>query len=173
VKGLKAWPREDRPPVAIVYFAFRIMVGIGVLMLLIVAAGWWLKLRGRLFTSPGFLRTAQYAMPLGFCAVLAGWTVTEVGRQPWVVYGLMRTRDAVSPSLTAVDVGLSLAAYVLAYVVIFGGGFVLLRGLVRRGPPAAQAAQGHQEPPSRAARPLSAVTEAPLVASPTGAADGA
>ena len=77
-------------------------------------------------------------MPLGFIAVLAGWTVTEVGRQPWVVYGLMRTRDAVSPSLVTGDVALSLAAYVLAYIVIFGGGFVLLRRLVRRGRGAAR-----------------------------------
>ena len=173
VKGLKAWPPEDRPPVAIVYFAFRIMVGIGVLMLLIVVTGWWLKMRGRLFTSPGFLRVAQYATPIGFFAVIAGWTVTEVGRQPWVVYGLMRTRDAVSPSLAAGDVALSLALYVLAYIVIFGGGFVLLRRLVRRGPPEAQAAEGHERSQSRAARPLSAATEARLLDHPTGAADGA
>ncbi|MEP7281642.1 MAG: cytochrome ubiquinol oxidase subunit I [Rubrivivax sp.] len=183
VKGLKAWPREDRPPVAIVYFAFRIMVGIGVLMLLIVAAGWWMKLRGRLFTSPGFLRAAQYAGPLGFVAVIAGWTVTEVGRQPWVVYGLMRTRDAVSPSLTAGDVALSLSIYVLAYIVMFGGGFILLRRMVRRGPLAAQAAEGHAEPHSRSARPLSAAAQAPpgdraaaqapQVDRPTGGGDGA
>ena len=173
VKGLKAWPREDRPPVAIVYFAFRIMVGIGVLMLVIVAAGWWQLKRGRLLTSPGFLRAAQYAMPIGFVAVLAGWTVTEVGRQPWVVYGLMRTRDAVSPSLTTGDVALSLAAYVLAYIVIFGGGFVLLRRMVRRGPAAAQAAEGHEDPSSRSARPLSAVTEAPSLGNTPGAANGA
>lgn len=173
VQGLKAFPREDRPPVAIVYFAFRIMVGIGILMLLLVAAGWWQRQRGRLYSSPGFLRAALYAMPLGFIAVLAGWTVTEVGRQPWVVYGLMRTRDAVSPSLTADDVALSLAAYVLAYIVIFGGGFVLLRRLVMRGPPAAQGSDDENGPRGRSARPLSAATATPSRGQTLGADDGA
>ena len=104
--------------------------------------------------------------------MIAGWTVTEVGRQPWVVYGLMRTRDAVSPSLAAGDVALSLTLYVLAYIVIFGGGFVLLRRLVRRGPPAAQEAEGHEGSRSRAARPLSAAMESPAADRPLGAADG-
>ncbi|AKJ30279.1 cytochrome ubiquinol oxidase subunit I [Caldimonas brevitalea] len=160
VKGLKHWRKQDRPPVAIVYFAFRIMVGIGLLMLALVAYGWLQRWRGRLYTSPTFLRLAHRAMPLGFIAVLAGWTVTEVGRQPWVVYGLMRTRDAVSPTLTTGDVGLSLAGYILSYLVIFGGGFLLLRHLVRQGPRAAEA----QERPDRDARPkrpLSALTDTP------------
>ncbi|HZV91912.1 MAG TPA: cytochrome ubiquinol oxidase subunit I [Caldimonas sp.] len=173
VKGLKAWPRQDRPPVAIVYFAFRVMVGVGMLMLGVVATGWWQKSRGRLFTSPFFLRAAQWATPIGFVAVIAGWTVTEVGRQPWVVYGLMRTRDAVSPSLTTGDVALSLASYVLAYIVIFGGGFVLLRRMVRRGPPAAAAEEGREDTQSRAARPLSAATQAASSGGATGASDGA
>ncbi len=156
VQGLKAFPREDRPPVAIVYFAFRIMVGIGLLMLALVITGWVQQRRGRLYTSPGFLRMAHWCMPIGFIAVLAGWTVTEVGRQPWVVYGLMRTADAVSPSLSADDVALSLAAYVLAYIVIFGGGFVLLRRMVLRGPPAAQHSPGPAEPRAHGSRPISA-----------------
>ena len=168
IKGLKEWAPRDRPPVAIVYFAFRIMVGIGVLMLLVVALGWWQHWRGRLYESRFFLRAARLAMPIGFVAVLAGWTVTEVGRQPWVVYGLMRTADAVSPSLTAFDVALSLAAYVLAYLVIFGGGFLLLRRLVRRGPPASEASVGSEEP-ARPHRPVSAVTDAPHLASPSAA----
>ena len=107
-----------------------------------------------------WLRVAQRCMPIGFLAVLAGWTTTEVGRQPWVVYGLMRTRDAVSPSLTTGDVALSLAAYVVAYLVIFGGGFVLLRRMVRRGPEAALSREAYEEIEARAARPLSAVTDA-------------
>ncbi len=169
VKGLKEWPRDQRPPVAIVYWAFRVMVGIGLLMLAIVVFGWLQHRRKRLYTSPGFLRIAQWAMPLGFIAVLAGWTVTEVGRQPWVVYGLMRTRDAVSPSLTAGDVGLSLTFYIVAYLFIYGGGFLLLRLMVLKGPPAAQAAEGGEEPHARPARPLSAVSDAP----PVGGAKGA
>jgi cytochrome d ubiquinol oxidase subunit I len=165
IKGLKAWPREDRPPVAIVYFAFRIMVGIGMLMLAVVVLGWVMHFKGRLYESPLFLRLAQWSMPVGFIAVLAGWTVTEVGRQPWVVYGLLRTRNAVSPSLTTFDVAVSFAFYIAAYIVIFGAGFMLLRRIVRAGPQmavAAEAAQGEPstDEPARPARPLSAATEA-------------
>ena len=165
IKGLKEWPREDRPPVAIVYFAFRIMVGMGLLMLLVVIVGWVMHFKGRLYESPLFLRLAHWSMPVGFMAVLAGWTVTEVGRQPWVVYGLLRTSHAVSPSLTTFDVALSFAFYIAAYIVIFGAGFMLLRRIVRAGPQvavAAEAAQGEPSPdePARPARPLSAATEA-------------
>ncbi len=162
VKGLKEWAPEDRPPVAIVYVAFRIMVGIGVLMLAIVVLGLWQARRGRLYASPLFLRVARAAMPLGFIAVLAGWTVTEVGRQPWVVYGHLRTADAVTPSLTTADVAVSLAVYVLAYLVIFGGGLLLLRRLVQRGPAQAAAEEAHEPGtgPQRPKRPLSAVSDA-------------
>lgn len=159
IKGLKEWPREDRPPVAVVYFAFRIMVGIGFLMLAIVVAGWWQLRRGRLYDSPTFLRMARWSMPLGFVAVLAGWTVTEVGRQPWVVYGLMRTSQALSPSLRTGDVALSITAYVVTYLVIYAGGFLLLRRMVRTGPQVAVAAEGSEEP-ARPKRPLSAVSDA-------------
>lgn len=162
VPGLKEVAREDRPPVTIVFFAFRIMVGIGVVMLGLVVAGWIAHWRGRLYESPGLLRAWQWSMPLGFIAVLAGWTVTEVGRQPWVVYGLMRTRDAVSPSLSTQDVALSLASYVLVYLVIYSAGFILLRRMVLAGPEAAAEAESREEP-ARPKRPLSAVSDAPIV----------
>jgi cytochrome d ubiquinol oxidase subunit I len=168
VQGLKAFPPEDRPPVAIVYFAFRIMVGIGLVMLLTVFMGWRAKRRGELYTSPAFLRMAGWCIPLGFIAVLAGWTVTEVGRQPWVVYGLMRTAEAVSPSLESADVALSLTAYIVAYVFMFGGGFLLLRRMVRKGPLPAQVSEGREEAQARPARPLSAVTDADAVRSRVG-----
>jgi cytochrome d ubiquinol oxidase subunit I len=164
VRGLKDWPRNERPPVAIVYFAFRIMVGIGVLMLVLVLWGGWRWWRGRVFERSTFLAAAQWAMPLGFVAVLAGWTVTEVGRQPWVVYGHLRTADALTPSLQSPDVALSLAAYVLAYLVIFGGGFLLLRRMVRRGPALAAAEERDdaiEAGPQRPKRPLSALSESP------------
>lgn len=158
VKGLKEWAKEDRPPVAIVYFAFRIMVGIGMLMLATVLVGLFLWKRRRLFDSPRYLRWCMLVSPLGFIAVLAGWTTTEVGRQPWVIYGLMRTRDAVTPSLTTSDVAISLATYMLSYAIIFGGGFILLRRLVRIGIAASVTADEH-EPQAHPKRPLSAVTE--------------
>lgn len=176
VKGLKEWPKEDRPPVAVVYVAFRVMVGIGVLMLLIVALGWWMRWRGRLYEPSWYLRLAQRAMPIGFIAVLAGWTVTEVGRQPWVIYGLMRTRDAVSPTLTATDVAVSLTVYVLAYLFMFSAGFILLRRMVRIGPEVAAASETPKTPETPAPhpkRPLSAVTDTPAGHHPQGAGDAA
>lgn len=158
VKGLKEWPKQDRPPVAIVYFAFRIMVGLGLLMLATVYTGLVLWKRGRLFETGWYLRWCTLAAPVGFIAVLAGWTTTEVGRQPWVIYGLMRTRDAVTPSLTTIDVAISLIGYIVSYAIIFSGGFVLLRRLVRIGPPVGAEDEAH-EAQAHPKRPLSAVTE--------------
>ena len=80
-------------------------------MLALVVVGWWLRCRGRLFDTRWFLRLCMAMAPLGFVAVLAGWTTTEVGRQPWTVYGLLRTADSVSPSLTGRDVLVSLLGY--------------------------------------------------------------
>ncbi|MDR5751022.1 MULTISPECIES: cytochrome ubiquinol oxidase subunit I [unclassified Caballeronia] len=167
VQGLKAFPREDRPPVAVVFFAFRIMVGIALLMFALVLSGIVLFARGRLEQSRAWLRCATLGMPLGFIAVIAGWTTTEAGRQPWTIYGLLRTKDSVTPSLTAANVGLSWLLYVLAYLVIFGAGFTLLRRLVRVGPSeTTQAHEGDQlEPEKRAARPLSALSNKAVAAS--------
>ena len=133
IRGLKEWPRADRPPVAIPFFAFRIMVGIGLLMLALVLVGNMLRAGGRLFESRFFLRLCEWSAPLGFIAVLAGWTTTEVGRQPWTVYGLLRTADSVSPSLTGGDVLLSLAGYMIAYLIMFPAGVLLMARIVRRG----------------------------------------
>ena len=130
VKGLKNFPPDQRAPVAVVYFAFRIMVGIAMLMLAVVVAGLVLMARGRLDRTRWYLRLCQIATGLGFVAVIAGWTTTEVGRQPWTVYGLMRTVDSVSPSLTGTDVLTSLLLYVAVYPV---GLSVMLR-FVWRGP---------------------------------------
>jgi cytochrome d ubiquinol oxidase subunit I len=132
VRGLKDWPRDERPPVAIPFFAFRIMVGIGLLMLALVVAGNLMRRGGRFLTSPTFLRACEFATPLGFFAVLAGWATTEVGRQPWTVYGLLRTADSVSPSLTGTDVAITLAGYILAYAVMFPAGLTLMVRIVRR-----------------------------------------
>ena len=93
IKGLKEWPANQRPPVGPPFFAFRIMVGLGVIMLLVAVVGQFLKLRRRLWDAGWFLQLCQYLAPIGFIAVIAGWTTTEVGRQPWTVYGLLRTAD--------------------------------------------------------------------------------
>ena len=134
IKGLKEFKPEDRPPVAIPFFAFRIMVGIGFLMLAVVAASWWLRYRARLFDSPWFLWLCMAMGPLGFVAVLAGWTTTEVGRQPWTVYGMLRTAVSTSPSLVGGDVLLSLLAYMVVYLIIYPSAVLIAAGLVRKGP---------------------------------------
>ncbi len=157
VKGLKDWPAEDRPPVAIVFFSFRAMVGIGLLMLALVIASLWLRWRGRLYEARGFHLLCIWASPLGFLAVVSGWITTEVGRQPWVVYGLMRTRDGVSPSLTGHDVLASLAAYIVLYVIVFGAGLIIMLRLMRAGPVSAEPTT--EDPSLRSNRPLGAVTQ--------------
>jgi cytochrome d ubiquinol oxidase subunit I len=133
VRGLNDFPAEERPPVWPVFFAFRLMVAIGFAMLGIVIVGLSLLWRGRLFVTTWFLRICQCAAPLGFIAVLAGWTVTEVGRQPWTVFGLLRTAQSVTPSLTGPDVMASLLVYMALYLTMYPAGFVVLVRLIRQG----------------------------------------
>src|SRR5262249_59804075 len=97
--GLKFSPADQRPPVAIPFFAFRIMVGIAVVMLGLVLLGGWLRWRGRLYDTPLFLGLVQFAAPLGFVAVVAGWGVTQVGRQPRALYRLLPAAPSVPPAL--------------------------------------------------------------------------
>jgi cytochrome bd ubiquinol oxidase subunit I len=132
--GLESFPREDRPPVIIPFFAFRIMVGMGLIMVAVSWFGTLLRMLGRLETTRWFLWAALVSFPSGFVAVLAGWFTAEVGRQPWVIYGLLRTRDAATPSLTTNDVMLSLIGYVAVYAVIYSFGLYYIYRLLRDGP---------------------------------------
>jgi cytochrome bd ubiquinol oxidase subunit I len=132
--GLESFPADDRPPVLIPFFGFRIMVGMGLIMLAVSWFGTLLRFRGRLETACWFLWGTFLAFPSGFIAVLAGWFTAEVGRQPWVVYGLLRTQDAVTPSLTTRDVLLSLTCYVIVYTVIYAFGLYFIYRLLRDGP---------------------------------------
>jgi cytochrome d ubiquinol oxidase subunit I len=133
IRGLATYPVDQRPPVGPPFFAFRIMVGIGIIMLFVAVAGQLLRRGGRVYKSIWFLRLCQWTAPLGFVAVIAGWTTTEVGRQPWTVYGLLRTAHSVTPSLTGTDVAVSLALYILVYLIMFPTGFAFMAGIVRRG----------------------------------------
>lgn len=133
VRGLKSFPRKDWPPVIFPFFSFRIMVGLGLCMLGLVVSAWVMRAFGRLFSRP-FLRLCEFAAPLGFLAVLAGWTTTEVGRQPWTVYGLLRTADSVTPSLTGPDVIASLIGYGVVYLVMYPIGVRYMLRVVERGP---------------------------------------
>src|SRR5580692_11697953 len=114
-------------------YRFRIMAGLGVLMILMSLAAWVLRRRERLFEAKWFQRVAVAMGPTGFISLLAGWTTTEAGRQPWVVYGVMRTAQAVSP-VTAQQVGVSLMVFVVVYTLVFGTGIYYLLKLLKAGP---------------------------------------
>ncbi len=137
VKGLKDFPKEERPPVTITFIAFRTMVGLGFLFLLLSIVGWFK--RNKLLESPGYLKIMLYAIPLPYLALEAGWTVAEVGRQPWVVYGVMKTADAVSP-IAVSQVMSSLLAFIGVYTVLGIVAFYLIASVARKGPAPAVAA---------------------------------
>ncbi len=133
VKGLLEFPAADRPSVAIVFWTFRLMVGVGFVMLLIAVTAVVLAARRRLYSSRWFLLSLVLASPLGFIAIVAGWYTAEIGRQPYVIYGMLRTADAVSP-VTAGSVALSLVMFFVVYSAVFGAGFWYLFRTIRSGP---------------------------------------
>jgi cytochrome d ubiquinol oxidase subunit I len=130
-KGLKEWPPGERPPVALTFWSFRIMVGLGFLFA-IVSVVTWLK-RNRIEHSPVLLRVLVWMIPLPYIAAGLGWIVTEVGRQPWIVYGVMKTADAVSPIATY-QVAISLAAFIVVYTLLGIACFYLIIKHARTGP---------------------------------------
>jgi len=158
-KGLKDFRPEDRPPVKPVFFAFRIMVGIGLAMIAIGLVGAFLWWRNKIFDSRWYLNAVQYAWPLGFIAILAGWWVTETGRQPWIATGILRTADAVSPAVTFSAVLTTLILFVLVYSTVFSMGIYYINRLIEKGPQGAaiRPEPGEDVLPSR---PLSAAAEA-------------
>lgn len=119
--GLDTIPDEDEPPVAILFWSFRVMVGLGFAMLGLGGWSLWRRMRGQLYASPMLLRAAIVMGPMGFVAVLAGWITTEVGRQPFTVYGLLRTSDSLAP-VAAPAVAASLVAFIVVYFFVFGAG---------------------------------------------------
>ena len=141
VKGLKEWPAEDRPPAALVFWAFRLMVGLGMLMIATGVIAIVLYFRKRLFDTRWFQYWCMALTPAGFAAVLAGWFVTEVGRQPWIVHGLMRTQEATSPVI-GTSIAISLAAFIIVYVFVFGAGSYYILRLIGKGPEDAQTVYG-------------------------------
>jgi len=121
VKGLNDWPRDERPPAEIIFWTFRLMVGIGFLMIFIGFTSLWLRIKGKLYNCYWFSRILTVSGPIGFVAVIAGWITTEVGRQPYTVYGLLKTAESVAP-IDAPAVGLSLITFIITYFIIFGAG---------------------------------------------------
>jgi cytochrome d ubiquinol oxidase subunit I len=159
--GLKEFPPEDRPNSTIVFWTFRLMVGLGLLM---IALGVWsafLRRGERLYRSRTLLRFATWMGSAGLIAILAGWFTTEIGRQPWLVHGLMRTAEGVSAHSTG-QVGLTLALFVVVYFVVFGAGTVYALRLMRRGPALHEGevpVLGGPGQPRQAMRPLSAADD--------------
>jgi cytochrome d ubiquinol oxidase subunit I len=133
VEGLKAWPPDERPNAEIVFWSFRVMVGIGLAMTALGLWGLWLRFRGRLYEDAAIHYAAVLMAPSGIVAVLAGWITTEVGRQPYTVYGLLTTAESASP-LDAPAVASSLAAFVIVYLLVFGAGIFYLLRLMAKSP---------------------------------------
>lgn len=157
VRGLKDWPREQRPNAAIVFWSFRIMVAAGVAMF---ALGLWslvLRARGKLYAHPWFFRTCVLLGPAGIVAVIAGWITTEVGRQPYTIYGVLTTAESVS-SVAAEAVGASLAAFVVVYFALFGAGTFYMLRLMNKAPEAAV-----DEPPPREPMRASGIMPGPVM----------
>jgi len=160
--GLKEFPRQDRPNSTIVFWTFRVMVGLGLLMILLGLWAGWARWRGRLYQSRPLLWLALAMGPAGVIAILAGWFTTEIGRQPWVVYGVMRTADAVSSHGIA-QLGVTLTLFVVVYFTVFGAGMGFILGLIAKGPApqdAIPATPGGPGQSRRAMRPLSAASDA-------------
>lgn len=131
VRGLKAFPKEERPPVLITSFAFKGMVGLGFYFVLMTIIGWFK--RNRLMDSPRFLKLMLLSIPLPYIACELGWIVAEVGRQPWIVYGLLKTSDAASP-IAGSQVLISLMAFIGVYGLLGMTGFYLIAKNAAKGP---------------------------------------
>ena len=142
VEGLKNTRRDEQPRMVLTFYAFRTMYGLAIIMFCIGIASLWLRLHGRLFSSRLFLRTLVFMTPSGFIAVLGGWYLAETGRQPWVIYGMMRTVDAISPFPAKVFLS-SLVAFICVYGVLLAAFLIFALRIIRRGPADAPAhAQG-------------------------------
>jgi cytochrome d ubiquinol oxidase subunit I len=132
--GLNSIPPENWPPVVIPFFSFRIMVGCGMVMLGLAWLGSYLSFRHRLERNRPLLWLTFLSFPLPFIAILTGWFTAEVGRQPWVVYGVLRTADAMTPFLTTRDATISLVIFCAVYAFIFAFGTFYIYRLIRTGP---------------------------------------
>ncbi|WP_397473415.1 cytochrome ubiquinol oxidase subunit I [Pusillimonas sp.] len=157
-QGLKEFAPEDRPNATVVFWTFRIMVGLGLLMIALAVWGAWARWRGSLYRQRALHRFALYMGTSGLVALLAGWYTTEIGRQPWIIYGVMRTADAVTPH-SASEVGLALALFVIVYFILFGAGIVYILRLIRTGPQSHEPQEGGPGERRTPARPMSAADE--------------
>jgi cytochrome d ubiquinol oxidase subunit I len=161
IQGLNAFPRNDWPVVDVTFFAFRIMVGLGMLMFATGLLSLWLRLRRRLYAARWFLWLATAMGPAGFIAIIAGWTTTETGRQPWTVTGLLRTADSVSP-ISLSEVATSFAVIFLIYTIVFGAGIRYLLGMMGKPPVPGEAPPYPDKPLRTAGKNVLAETQFPV-----------
>jgi len=154
--GLDTVPEENRPPVGVVFWSFRVMVGLGTLMALLGMLSLYARWRRKLYEWKPLLRFALAMAPSGLVAVIAGWITTEVGRQPWTVYGLMRTAESASP-LAAPAVAASLVAFVVIYFAVFGAGVWYILKLMSKAPHA------HETDPAHVPLRTAGITPAPAL----------
>jgi cytochrome d ubiquinol oxidase subunit I len=153
IQGLEQFPQAEWPPIAATFLGYHNMVLLGTLMLVLMAAGLWLLWRGRIATSRRWLWLAVLAVPIPHLAIQLGWFTAEVGRQPWIVYGVMRTEAGVSTAVSATDLVISIGLFSLVYAALFVLWIYLLRAEIRHGPDPAEAGQG-PEAPTPLARPV-------------------
>lgn len=135
IPTLKEFAKENRPPVAWVFWSFRVMVGLGLLMILMGIISSIQYFRGRLFQSHRLYQFWVAMIPSGFIALLAGWFVTEIGRQPWTAYGIIKTTDSVSPAVLGPQIAWSLLAFIIMYIIVFGAGTYYIIQLIKKGIP--------------------------------------
>ncbi len=163
--GLKSVPKDQRPPAEIVFWSFRVMVGLGFLML---GLGLWsliARFRGKLFDWSWLHRAALVMGPAGFVAVIAGWITTEVGRQPYVIYGLMRTAEARAP-IAAPAVATSLLAFVVVYFIVFGIGTWYIMKLMHHAPDSYESSLADAPIRTAGLTPATSVSRRPIDARP-------
>jgi cytochrome d ubiquinol oxidase subunit I len=159
IRGMKEFPKEDRPNSSLIFWTFRIMAGLGMLMILLALVGLALRRNGRIYENRLFQRCMVLMGPAGFITLVCGWITTEAGRQPWVVYGVFRTAQAVSP-VTQQDVSVSLMIFVIVYFLVFCTGIYYILKLMRIGPAYDEAeprAPSAADANSSGRRPLAAV----------------
>jgi len=158
IKGLNDFPRSDWPVVVVTFFAFRIMVGLGMAMFATGLLSVWLRFRKSLYTARWFLWLATAMAPAGFIAIVAGWTTTETGRQPWTVNGLLRTADSVSP-ISVGEVATSFIVIFLIYTIVFGAGIRYLLGMFGQPPVPGEALPDGDKPLRTGGKPVLAAAE--------------
>jgi cytochrome d ubiquinol oxidase subunit I len=133
IKGLKEWKPEDQPPVTAVFWSFRVMVALGFAMIITGIFALFLYYRKRLFDTRWFQFWCIVMSPSGFIALLAGWFVTEIGRQPYTVYEVLRTSESISPVIGP-QIAITLLAFVIVYSSIFGTACYYIIKLIKKGP---------------------------------------